>query len=50
MGDGEKLPEFDHSDYNVVVFDEVKGLQMLDRIREFVKQFSSAKPASLLHQ
>ena len=48
MGDGEKLPEFDHSDYNVVVFDEIfmNGLHMLNRIREFVKQFSSANPAS----
>ena len=38
MGDGEKLSEFDHSNYNVVVCDEIfmNGLHMLNRIREFV--------------
>ena len=40
VGDGEKLPQFDHSDYNVVVFDEtfMNGLHMLNRIRQFVNQ------------
>ena len=40
VGDGEKLPEFDHSDYDVVVFDEIfmNGLHMLNRIRQFVNQ------------
>ena len=39
-GVGEKLPEFDHSAYNVVVFDEisVNGLHMLNRIRQFVNK------------
>ena len=40
VSDGEKLPEFDHSEYNVVVFDEIfmNGLHMLNRIREFVNK------------
>ena len=40
VGDGEKLPEFDHSDYDVVVFDEIfmNGLHMLNRIHEFVNK------------
>ena len=40
VGDGEKLPEFDHSEYNVVVFDEIfmNGLHMLNRIRQFVNK------------
>ena len=40
VGDGEKLPEFDHSKYNCVVFDEIymNSLYILNRIREFVNQ------------
>ena len=38
--EGEKLPEFDHSSYNCVVFDEIymTGTHILNRIREFVKK------------
>ena len=38
MGDGDKLPEFDHSQYNVIVFDEIymNGLRVLNCIRGFV--------------
>ena len=37
MGDGEKLPEFDHSKLNCVVFDEVymNSAYVLDRLGEF---------------
>ena len=40
VGDGEKLPEFDHSKFNCIVFDEIymNSLYILNRIREFVKQ------------
>ena len=40
VGDGEKLPEFDHSKYNCIVFDEIymNSLYILNRIREFVNQ------------
>ena len=40
VGDGEKLPEFDHSKYNCIVFDEIymNSLYILNRIREFTKQ------------
>ena len=40
VGDGEKLPEFDHSNFNCIVFDEIymNSLYILNRIREFVKQ------------
>ena len=40
VGDGEKLPEFDHSKFNCIVFDEIymNSLDILNRIREFVKQ------------
>ena len=39
VGDGEKLPEFDHSRFNCIVFDEiyVNSIYILNRIREFVK-------------
>ena len=39
VGDGEKLPEFDHSKFNCIVFDEIymNSLYILNRIREFVK-------------
>ena len=45
VGDGEKLPEFDHSSYNCIVFDEIcmNGTHILNRIREFAKQFSTAE-------
>ena len=35
--DGEKLPEFDRSSYNCIVFDEIymNGTHILNRIREF---------------
>ena len=38
VGDGGKLPEFDHSQYNVIVFDEIymNGLRVLNCIRGFV--------------
>ena len=38
VGDGEKLPEFDHSRFNCIVFDEIymNSLYILNRIREFV--------------
>ena len=38
VGDGEKLPEFDHSEFNCIVFDEIytNSLYILNRIREFV--------------
>ena len=38
VGDGDKLPEFDHSQYNVIVFDEIymNGLRVLNCIRGFV--------------
>ena len=38
VGDGEKLPEFDHSKFNCIVFDEIymNSLYILNRIREFV--------------
>ena len=38
VGDGDKLPEFDHSQYNVIVFDEIymSGLRVLNCIRGFV--------------
>ena len=47
VGDGEKLPEFDHSKFNCIVFDEIymNSLYILNRIREFAKQFSSAESA-----
>ena len=37
VGDGEKLPEFDHSSYNCIVFDEIymNGLHVRSRINEF---------------
>ena len=37
VGDGDKLPEFDHSQYNVIVFDEIymNGLRVLNCIRGF---------------
>ena len=40
VGDGEKLPEFDHSNYNCIVFDEIymNGTHILNRIREFIKR------------
>ena len=40
VGDGEKLPEFDHSSYNCIVFDEIymNGTHILNRIREFIKR------------
>ena len=40
VGDGEKLPEFDHSSYSCIVFDEIymNGTHILNRIREFVKK------------
>ena len=40
VGDGEKLPEFDHSSYTCIVFDEIymNGTHILNRIREFVKR------------
>ena len=40
VGDGEKLPEFDHSSYNCIVFDEIymNGTHILNRIREFLKR------------
>ena len=40
VGDGEKLPEFDHSSYDCIVFDEIymNGTHILNRIREFVKR------------
>ena len=40
VGDGEKLPEFDHSKFNCIVFDEIymNSLYILNRIREFVNQ------------
>ena len=40
VGDGEKLPEFDHSKFNCIVFDEIymNSLYILNRIREFAKQ------------
>ena len=40
VGDGEKLPEFDHSSCNGIVFDEIymNGTHILNRIREFVKR------------
>ena len=40
VGDGEKLPEFDHSKFYCIVFDEIymNSLYILNRIREFVKQ------------
>ena len=40
VGDGEKLPEFDHSPYNCIVFDEIymNGTHILNKIREFVKR------------
>ena len=38
VGDGEKLPEFDHSKFNCIVFDEIcmNSLYILSRIRELV--------------
>ena len=38
VGDGDKLPEFDHSQYNAIVFDEIymNGLRVLNCIRGFV--------------
>ena len=43
VGDGEKLPEFDHSSCNCIVFDEIymNGTHILNRIREFVKRNSN---------
>ena len=40
VGDGEKLPEFGHSNYDCIVFDEIymNGTHILNRIREFVKK------------
>ena len=40
VGDGEKLPEFDHSKFNCIVFDEIymNSLYILNRIREFVNK------------
>ena len=40
VGDGEKLPQFDHSSYNCIVLDEIymNGTHILNRIREFVKK------------
>ena len=37
VGDGEKLPEFDHSGYNCIVFDEIymNDLHVRSRIHEF---------------
>ena len=45
VGDGERLPEFDHSKFNCIVFDEIymNSLYILNRIREFAKQFGSAE-------
>ena len=42
VGDGEKLPEFDHSKFNCIVFDEIymNSLYILNRIREFDKHKS----------
>ena len=41
VGDGEKLPEFDHSKFNCIVFDEIyiNSLYILNMIREFVKNY-----------
>ena len=41
VGDGEKLPEFDHSKFNCIGFDEIymNSLNILNRIREFVVQY-----------
>ena len=38
VGDGEQLAYFDHTPYNVIVFDEIymNGINVLNRIREFV--------------
>ena len=35
---GKRLPRFDHSEYNLIVFDEIymNGLYILNRIREFI--------------
>ena len=35
---GERLPRFDHSGYNLIVFDEINlnGLYILNRIKEFI--------------
>ena len=40
VGDREKLPEFDHSKFNCIVFDEIymNSLYILNRIRKFIKQ------------
>ena len=40
VGDGERLPEFDHSKSNCIVFDEIymNSLYILNRIREFVNK------------
>ena len=40
VGDGKKLPEFDHSKFNCIVFDEIymNSLYILNRTREFAKQ------------
>ena len=37
VGDGEKLPDFDHSSYNSIVFDEIymNGLHVRSRTNEF---------------
>ena len=45
VGDGEKLPEFDHTKFNCTVYDEIymNSLYILNRIWEFAKQFSSAE-------
>ena len=45
VGDGEKLPEFDHSNYNCTVFDEIymNGTHIFNRIREFVKRNPNKK-------
>ena len=38
VGDGEKLPEFDHSKFNCIVFDEIymNSLYILNRMRDFL--------------
>ena len=40
VGDGEKLPEFDHSSCNCIVFDEIymNGTHILNSIREFLNK------------
>ena len=39
VGDGERLPEFDHSPYNCIIFDEIymNGLRVKNCIRQFVQ-------------